>query len=637
MADETAPEDKAPAEEQADEHVKDFFLALATKGKKAWNAWRRDAANKDVRVTFASVDFSEAPRDEIDFSGFEFGDRADFSRCKWRGLGRWVIKDDPKAFRPGCASFSDATFGDWANFNYATFGDAASFNNANFGACAAFKNATFGRNPTFTNASFGLGNVANNTSANWTSFTSATFDHGANFNTAIFGLYVSFSRAAFDGSAQFRDAIFRQGAIFNGAIFGNVAWFTNATFDSEADFTNATFGDLAEFDNATFGKTREPPPMEALKMEANFSGATFGNGARFNHTLFKSRVVFTGKSPEQWDGCYESTSQKLPWPSAHADRVAFSKQHKNAWQSVDSGPNRFLSISFANARFYRDANFSRRSFEQVANFTNARFYRPPDFDAETSATRIDFTGAYIGFVRPGRLHWTFDSGVPVRLRALRKIAEDTKNHDLERDLYIEERKAERGVYIFQLHVDLINELDKLGKKLKDISKDQTGVMSKWWHEAAAVISHAPRIALITVATFARFIARLPWIFVMGLYWALADYGRSFLRPFAWLIASWFFFYWSYTAALMPETCFLNADKFEHALRMLALGNAVPFVGPLTIDAALKKLLFCAGDVSDKCLPLPPEGFQLLVIAQNVVSIILVFFIGLALRNYYKIK
>lgn len=29
--------------------------------------------------------FSEAPKDKIDFTGFEFGDYADFSRCKWRG------------------------------------------------------------------------------------------------------------------------------------------------------------------------------------------------------------------------------------------------------------------------------------------------------------------------------------------------------------------------------------------------------------------------------------------------------------------------------------------------------------------------------------------------------------------------
>jgi len=60
-----------------------------------------------------------------------------------------------------------------------------------------------------------------------------------------------------------------------------------------------------------------------------------------------------------------------------------------------------------------------------------------------------------------------------------------------------------------------------------------------------------------------------------------------------------------------------------------------FCRPLTIDSEIKKFLFCPG--FGPCLPIPPEGFQLLVIAQNLFSIILVFFIGLALRNYFRIK
>jgi hypothetical protein len=60
MADEITPGDEPPAEQPKYDQA--FFLALAAKGKDAWNAWRRDPANKDVRVTFAGIDFSEAPR-----------------------------------------------------------------------------------------------------------------------------------------------------------------------------------------------------------------------------------------------------------------------------------------------------------------------------------------------------------------------------------------------------------------------------------------------------------------------------------------------------------------------------------------------------------------------------------------------
>jgi hypothetical protein len=118
---------------------------------------------------------------------------------------------------------------------------------------------------------------------------------------------------------------------------------------------------------------------------------------------------------------------------------------------------------------------------------------------------------------------------------------------------------------------------------------------------------------------------------MGVYWALADYGRSFTRPLAALIMSVFFFDWRYLAKAS------DVDKYKQALSMLALGNAVPFVGPLTIDGEVKKFLFCPNNVTSCLAPIPPEGFQLLVIGQNLFSITCVFFIGLALRNYFKIK
>ncbi len=38
-----------------------------------------------------------------------------------------------------------------------------------------------------------------------------------------------------------------------------------------------------------------------------------------------------------------------------------------------------------------------------------------------------------------------------------------------------------------------------------------------------------------------------------------------------------------------------------------------------------------------CVPLPPRGFQLATIGQNLLSILLVFFMGLALRNYFRLK
>jgi hypothetical protein len=122
----------------------------------------------------------------------------------------------------------------------------------------------------------------------------------------------------------------------------------------------------------------------------------------------------------------------------------------------------------------------------------------------------------------------------LRLRRLRKIAEETKNHDLESDLYIEERKAERGIYLRQR-----------------------------------------------------------------------------------LVASGFFFYWCYgkiLAHFAPKAGSL-ADQYDRAVRMLALGNTVPFVGPLTIDSEIKKFLFCSTNICPTPI-IPPDGYQLAVLSQK---------------------
>lgn len=110
---------KGPTYDQA------FFLELASNGKEAWNTWRHEPANKDVYATFAGTDFSQAPKDNINFEGFDFGDAADFSRCKWRGVAWAEIRHDPEGFAPGRAFFSHATFNDETNFTGAVFGDFA--------------------------------------------------------------------------------------------------------------------------------------------------------------------------------------------------------------------------------------------------------------------------------------------------------------------------------------------------------------------------------------------------------------------------------------------------------------------------------------------------------------------------------
>jgi uncharacterized protein YjbI with pentapeptide repeats len=505
MADAIERGHESVAQNPSDKYDQAFFLDLAAKGKDAWNAWRRDPTNKDMRVTFAGVDFSEAPKDQIDFSGFAFGDHVDFSNCKWRGVRleeavQVVGGFNPSAFQPGRAFFSGAAFGLGTNFNGGCFGD-------------------------------------------WAVFYGATFEQGVDF----------------------RDA-----------VVGDSAMFNDANFSVFADFSGTTFG-----------------------AGASFCGAGFWLVIKFDQAHFKGWISFSAETQEEWN---KNVNLRM---GAEAG-MELKQRHEALWKRYDSRPDRLPSISFGGALFDGGADFSGRSFEHATDFTGARFYSPPIFDNVTSADRIDFTGVHVGFAPKGRfIDLTTDSRIPLRLRALRKVVEATKNHDLERDLYIEERKAERGVY---------------------------------WSQCLQDLTKAPKVEKPLVV--ARLLSHGLWIAVMFFYWALANYGRSFVLPVAWLILSVWVFQCGYASTLVPlkqKAGPANASQYERAGRTMAFGNAVPFVGPLTIDAETKKFLFCAGDVPNKCLPIPPEDFQLLVIAQNLLSIALVFFTGLALRNYFKIK
>jgi uncharacterized protein YjbI with pentapeptide repeats len=133
----------------------EYFLALAAKGKDAWNAWQRDPANKGARVTFEGVDFSEAPKDRIDFSGFEFGHHANFSMCRWRGAEWRECEDNRETFTFGRACLTSATFGHGARFYSSAFGNGADFSGVKFDHDASFPNAVFGHGAFFKSAAFG--------------------------------------------------------------------------------------------------------------------------------------------------------------------------------------------------------------------------------------------------------------------------------------------------------------------------------------------------------------------------------------------------------------------------------------------------------------------------------------------------
>ncbi len=595
---------------QHDEYRQEFFLDLArpradtdearAEARERWNAWRRDPANADVRVNFSGVDFRLPGNAGISFDRFAFSDWARFDRATFGDA----------------ASFESATFGNESRFDNATFGGGATFDRATFGHRARFDRATFGDHASFSSVLFGhrvrFDGAAFGNSA---SFFNATLDDAASFDRATFGVGANFDSATFGFRASFDSVRFGESASFYRANFGYVASFYRATFADRAFFNSTTFGDEAIFDRTTFGDG------------ASFHSATFRNLANFRAAQLQGSATFEGSPAGPWIAQmrmgFAATEANEAEPGTRA-RAYFDQQEREGF-----GPHAFLGIDFSDARILGPISFGRRSFERPANFTDAQFHAPPDFDGASNLQRIDFTGARIGFVLPDhkrwKPHWTEDSAVPVRLRAFRKIAEDTKNHDLERDLYIEERKAERGVH---------------RKRLRDA----------FWAE---------RDDLKQVALLGPLIIAWCWRRAMDLYWLFSNYGRSLLRPPFWLLATLWPLVWAFDASLTAQrrsatqSAFASASEkpaeaakamkrqFYAATRQLAISNTIPFVGPLSIDGEVKKFLLCgappASEAAKACAPIAPWRYQLTLIGQNVLSALLLFFFGLALRNYFKVK
>jgi uncharacterized protein YjbI with pentapeptide repeats len=402
------------------------------------------------------------------------------------------------------------------------------------------------------------------------------------FAGAAFGDFANFSGAILGHEANFSDTTFGDHCRFSGACFGRETRFLHATFGTGISFTDVTFGNSVNFSSATF------------KL-ADFSGAIFSYGPNFSDTKFCGVSYFVGRTEDQWRAAINKVC--AAWREEERKRAFLEYCERLHDRGKDLAA--LYRISFARARFEGAAEFGDRNFVGICDFTDTWFDRPPNFVNCKNTENINLYGAHVrlGGRPPG---WTTDSTLAIKLRALRGLADESKNHDLERDLYIEERNAERGIYFWRYR------------------------KPKYWHRLAG---------------------HLTWIVAMSLYWLCADYGRSFLRPLIGFAASIAIFAWAY-AQVLPTPSGADAIPFAHARYAVALANAVPFLGSLTVEKDVKAFLFCAGQPRlpsvdelgpPNCLPTPPGWFQELAFVQSIVSILFFFFIALALRNYFKIK
>jgi uncharacterized protein YjbI with pentapeptide repeats len=673
----------------------EFFLALARCGREVWNQWCR--SNPTVWITFEAIDFREPKNATIDFSGFKFGNYVSFSRCTF-GVAEFTDATfgDSAFFQSACfygAKFRRAKFG-FASFLFAKFSGGANFEGAIFAAKSLFMDADFSDDINFREARFDIkvdfsrarfGDCAN---LSYTSFgaeakfddvyfseyvnlTHATFSNNTQFRGANFGLFPNLSGTAFGDRCNLSGTRFGKEADLSGVNFGHFANLSCAIFD-DVEFNYSKFGYCANLSGATMDSARFIGAI--FESRANFRGLTAKKGVDFRGAMFLGLTDFRAMSQEEWQLHLSTLTSDIP-ADPREDFKARMAARMATLTEDGTGPTVFREASFQRAKFRGEALFSGRRFEGRCDFTDVQFKQPPEFDACEGKHKLDLSGAKIQFA--GRLvlghsrwaraitrawnnfvdeqeamarvaardewqvfelilmeqlafpvekgtpqwgphnlvleataictpGWTIDSLITLRLRQLRELAAETNNHDLERDLYIEERKAERGIKF-----------------------------ARSWREG-----WKKRLS-------PRMFAHLFWMAVMFGYWLLADYGRSVVRPLVGLAISVFVFHWAYGSVLIAPSDPGRLEDFRRAGWAFAISSAVPFVGALTLERDVKLTLLCGDRPIDattaqrqnalQCLPVPGRRFQLLVILQSIFSAMCVFFIALAMRNYFKLN
>lgn len=288
-------------------------LALAKLGKEAWNAWREafpvtgqftgwkntgDLVNLEQHkpgsgslrngltnyANFYKYDFSNDP-DAIDFSGFKFGDGADFSQAVW---GRSL--KNLRSYKP--ANFSNARWGEHANFGMSQWSDEACFSGASWGSStefigtqwgndADFKNAKWGDDADFTGAQWG--HHADFTNGSWgcgTKFVGAQWGDDAKFINGQFGGDIKFTASSLEMLKQYFKGNFSEAIVESAANRGatpdnfRAVDFSGAKFSGRVDFSDRKFEQSTRFNNVKFLFV---PIFHGCKLhqDTSFDGAEF--------------------------------------------------------------------------------------------------------------------------------------------------------------------------------------------------------------------------------------------------------------------------------------------------------------------------------------------------------------------------
>jgi uncharacterized protein YjbI with pentapeptide repeats len=349
--------------------------------------------------------------------------------------------------------------------------------------------------------------------------------------------------------------------------------FSSATFSGEAKFVGANFSSKADFTSATFSG------------EANFRTAQFHTvGVDFRTATFCKRVDF----------------QYAVLVDPNFSSVAFS-DYANFRSAKFSGDKAaFLSATFCNGADFGSAefingiaDFSRATFAEAVIFNAAKFniasFKAATFSKPITFINTTFTGS------TNFAHARFETQAPDFRGA--KMHEATEWHAVTWPNPPRNKDdAQQQVYVYER---LKQEMERL-KKHEDEQK----------------------FFRMELRARRRLLWTSPgeWLLNFG-YQALSDYGHSFTKPLLWLlgvfVAGATFF------ALAPVYC--GAPMSTDRAAWLSIASVLIFL-PTKRELMTEKMVECLSDSA-----------QIVSVVQSLLGVVLLFLLGLALRNRFRMR
>ena len=451
------------------------------------------------------------------------------------------------------------------------------------------------------------------------------------FQNSRFQTRLDFSHATFFQSAEFDGAEFFEGVKFHSTTFGSSVGFTNAKFlrgslfrktrfASKAiwvNFSNAEFGRLVDLELRGHGQEVDKGSLDTTQfLDTTFNYFTVFNDIKayhnlefrcteFHHNVSFSRAIFAGRVD-----MYRMTfNNSVRFDNAVFERSAYFYEGTFSGAAYFGKSDFKGECTFSGDTFNHHARFGETIFRDHVGFRSVTFNGHAYFNEtvfghpESSVLcQPDFTDS--AFMQPVsfrdarfRTHYPILAGTLLHERSFFSGHEELWPKMVRKKAKVARRPSGQH-----------NQIESLTLARESCAVIRHCIAKQGLPEAAHFFFRREMRFAIRDTSFLR---KIPYT----LYWFLSDFGNSILRPTVGLVVVFSFFVGIF-CVLQSKGVTDCPEPFAHA-----------FLNTVSLFASVQQYF---PDCSSGLRPL-------LSATQSILSYIMLFFVGLGLRQRFRLR